>query len=94
VFPEIAGNNSVLAEDPTSLIHLILAGSSLPSTETAPSMLGMPGFAGRLSDEEAAQLATFVRNGFGNRAGIVDAAQVARIRKHLPAAAKTATMSH
>jgi alcohol dehydrogenase (quinone), cytochrome c subunit len=94
VFPEIAGNNSVLAEDPTSLIHLILAGSSLPSTETAPSMLGMPGFAGRLSDEEAAQLATFVRNGFGNRAGIVDAAQVAQIRKHLPAAAKTATMSH
>jgi alcohol dehydrogenase (quinone), cytochrome c subunit len=86
VFPEIAGNPSVLAEDPTSLIRLILKGSSLPPTATAPSALGMPGFAWRLSDEEVAQLATFARNSFGNRAGKVDAAQVASIRKQISAA--------
>lgn len=86
VFPEIAGNPSVLAEDPTSLIRLILGGSSLPPTATAPSTLGMPGFAHRLSDDEVAQLATFARNSFGNKAGKVDAAQVTSIRKQLPAA--------
>lgn len=86
VFPEIAGNPSVLAENPTSLIRLILKGSSLPPTATAPSALGMPGFAQRLSDEEVAQLATFVRNGFGNRADKVDAAQVTSIRKQVSAA--------
>src|SRR5262249_29599820 len=58
VFPRIANNPSVLAENATSLVHLILAGSSLPSTATAPSTLGMPGFSERLSDEEVAQLVT------------------------------------
>jgi mono/diheme cytochrome c family protein len=61
VFPALAGNPSVLSDDPTSLIRLVLAGGSLPSTKGAPSNLGMPGFAWRLSDEEAAQLVTFVR---------------------------------
>jgi alcohol dehydrogenase (quinone), cytochrome c subunit len=95
VFPQIANNPSVLAEDTTSLIHLILAGSSLPSTAASPSTLGMPGFAERLSDEEVAQLVTFIRNGWGNRAGKVDAAQVAQTRKRLPATTKeTAAASH
>ena len=85
VFPAIAGNPSVLADNPASLIRLILGGSSLPPTATAPSTLGMPGFAHRLSDDEVAQLATFARNGFGNRAGKVDAAQVTSIRKELSA---------
>jgi len=88
VFPRIANNPSVLAQDATSLIHLILTGSSLPSTATAPSTLGMPGFSERLSDDEVAQLVTFIRNGFGNRAGKVDATQVSQIRKRMLAKAK------
>ena len=49
-FPTLADNSSVLAADPTSVIHLILRGSRLPSTTAAPSPLGMPGFGWRLSD--------------------------------------------
>jgi mono/diheme cytochrome c family protein len=88
VFPALAGNPSVLSDDPTSLIRLVLAGSSLPSTKGAPSPLGMPGFAWRLSDEEAAQLVTFVRQSWGNQASAADAGQVAKIRKQINAEAQ------
>jgi mono/diheme cytochrome c family protein len=83
VFPRMAGNSTVLAGDATTLVRLILSGGQMPSTETAPSNLGMPGFAGRLSDEDVAQLATFVRSGWGNKAPAVAAAQVRKIRATL-----------
>jgi mono/diheme cytochrome c family protein len=80
-FPALPGNPTVLADDPTSLIRLVLAGSRLPSTQLRPSDLAMPGFGWRLSDEETAQVATFVRNGWGNRASEVSASQVAKVRE-------------
>lgn len=83
VFPALPGNQSVLDSDPSSLIRLVLNGAMLPSTKAAPSNLGMPGFAWRLSDDEAAQVITFIRQSWGNRAGGVDAAQVAKVRKAL-----------
>jgi mono/diheme cytochrome c family protein len=78
--PAIAGNPSVLAADPSSLIRLVLGGSSLPGTATAPSALGMPGFAWRLSNDEVAQLLSFIRNSWGNKASAVSAGEVARVR--------------
>jgi alcohol dehydrogenase (quinone), cytochrome c subunit len=86
--PKIAGNPSVLGEDPDSLIRLVLAGSALPGTAAAPSPLGMPGFAWRLSNEEVAQLLTFVRTAWGNQASSVSAAQVGRVRGSLESAAR------
>ena len=80
VLPAIAGNPSVLAADPSSMIRLVLGGSSLPGTASAPSALGMPGFAWRLSNEEVAQLLTFIRNSWGNQAPSVSAGEVARVR--------------
>ncbi|UPG92211.1 c-type cytochrome [Luteibacter aegosomaticola] len=84
VFPAIAGNPTVLADDPTTLVRLILGGSHLPSTQAAPSPLGMPAFGDRLSDDEVAKLATFVRGNFGNHAGAVDASAVSKVRATLP----------
>ena len=81
--PMIAGNSSVLAQDPNSLIRLVLAGSALPGTTAAPSPLGMPGFAWRLSNEEVAQLLTFIRTSWGNQASSVAAGEVARVRGSL-----------
>lgn len=81
--PKVAGNPSVLAEDPESLIRLVLAGSALPGTSAAPSPLGMPGFAWRMSNDEVAQLLTFIRGGWGNQAASVSAVQVARVRASL-----------
>lgn len=84
-FPALAGNPLVLTDDPSSLIHVILAGATLPSTQAAPSDLGMPHFAGRMNDDETAELATFVRSAWGNKAAAVNASQVAAVRKTLPA---------
>jgi alcohol dehydrogenase (quinone), cytochrome c subunit len=85
--PKIAGNSSVLAEDPNSLIRLVLAGSALPATAAAPSALGMPGFAWRLSNQEVAELLTFIRTNWGNQASSVTAGEVARVRGSLEAQA-------
>lgn len=83
VFPRLAGNSTVLADDPTTLIRLVLDGSSMPSTRHAPSNLGMPGFEDRLDDAEIAELGTFLRGSFGNHAPAVTASQVAKVRREL-----------
>lgn len=83
IFPELDQATIVNAGDPTGLIHTILMGAQQPSTARAPSTLAMPGFANRLSDEEVARLATFVRQGWSNTAAAVTADQVAEVRKSL-----------
>jgi len=81
--PAIAGNSSVLAADPTSIIRLILQGSQLPGTAAAPSPLGMPGFGWRLSDQEVAELGTFIRQSWGNHAPTINVEQVYHLRQTL-----------
>lgn len=81
VFPMLDGNSIVTADNPTSLINIILNGAELPSTEQRPARLRMPDFAWRLDDEEVAELATFVRQGWNNKAGSVSAAQVKSVRE-------------
>ena len=80
-FPALAGNSLVLAPDPTSLIHIVLSGSAAPPTKERPSALGMPNFDWRLSDDQIAQLLTFLRQSWGNNAPAVTASQVAAVRK-------------
>jgi len=81
VFPRLVDNPSVLAEDPASMIRVILGGSRLPSTQQAPSDLVMPDFGWRLNDQEAAQLVNFIRNSWGNKAPEVTAKQVGAVRQ-------------
>ncbi|MDM0119387.1 c-type cytochrome [Variovorax arabinosiphilus] len=83
VFPSLAGNSVVNAKDPTSLIRIVLAGSAMPSTESRPSALAMPGFGWRLGDENVAALLSFVRSSWGNRGEAVTPAQVAKVRKEI-----------
>ncbi|ALM54024.1 cytochrome c [Halomonas huangheensis] len=84
VFPSLVDNSLVNAEDPTGLIHVILAGARLPSTPNKPEELAMPDFGWRLSDDEAAELATFVRSAWGNHGSTVAADQVSEVRSELP----------
>ena len=81
VFPELDGSSLVTAQSPTGLISMILAGSELPSTAERPSSLRMPGFGDRLSDEEVAELASFVRSAWNNGEPPVTPAQVAELRR-------------
>ena len=83
VFPELDQASIVNADSPVGLIHTILAGAQQPSTAKAPSMLAMPGFAARLSDEEVAKLATFIRQGWNNNAPAVTSEQVKDVRTNL-----------
>lgn len=80
IFPKLDGNSIVIADNPTSLINIILHGAELPSTELRPARLRMPDFAWRLDDEEVAELATFIRKGWNNKASAVSASQVKNIR--------------
>lgn len=88
-FPSMAGNPTVLQDDPTSLIRLILGGGQMLPTRERPSNLGMPAFDWRLSDQEVAELTTFMRSGWGNHAAAVDAAAVAKVRDALKQEART-----
>ncbi|VVQ34918.1 Gluconate 2-dehydrogenase cytochrome c subunit [Pseudomonas fluorescens] len=81
VFPALAGNPVLQSEDPTSLIHIVLKGGTLPATHMAPSTFTMPGFAWRLSDQEVADVVSFIRGSWGNKGSPVKARTVADLRK-------------
>ncbi len=83
IFPELDGASVVTGKSPVGLITTILAGAATPSTPKGPSVNLMPGFANRLSNEEVAALATFVRGAWTNDAGVVSDKEVGEIRAHL-----------
>ncbi|PXX07047.1 mono/diheme cytochrome c family protein [Paraburkholderia tropica] len=83
VFPALAGNTSVLAEDTTSLIRLMVEGGNSPSTLTGPPRQQMPRFADTLADVEIAQVLTYVRGAWGNNAQSVTANDVSSLRQQL-----------
>jgi mono/diheme cytochrome c family protein len=82
-FPNLAKNEAINANDPISLIHIVLDGSSMPSTQTAPSAFAMPDFGWRLSDADVADVLSFVRTSWGNHAAAIGRDEVGRIRKNL-----------
>ncbi|MEA1064482.1 cytochrome c [Erwinia sp. HR93] len=83
-FPTLAGNSAVLSDDPSSLISIVLRGGKAPVTQDAVTGLAMPGFAWRLDDKQVADLLTFIRNGWGNRAAPVTPDQVKELRSLVP----------
>ncbi|MDF3198241.1 cytochrome c [Pseudomonas sp. 1912-s] len=82
VFPALAGNPVLQTADATSLINIVLNGGTLPATHTAPSTFTMPAFAWRLSDQEVADVVSFVRGSWGNKGAPVKASDVANLRKN------------
>jgi alcohol dehydrogenase (quinone), cytochrome c subunit len=79
--PTLAGNPVVLDDNPSSLINVVLNGSNPLVVKGAPDAYRMPQFRQQLSDQDIADVVTLIRNGWGNRAPAVTAAQVAKIRK-------------
>ncbi|NIL18918.1 c-type cytochrome [Pseudomonas sp. AN3A02] len=82
VFPALAGNPVLQTADATSLINIVLSGGTLPATHTAPSTFTMPAFAWRLSDQEVADVVSFIRGSWGNKGEPVKASEVANLRKN------------
>ena len=80
IFPELQGNRLVNGSETKPLISVILNGAEVASTAKRPMTLRMQGYADRLSDEEVAELATWLRGAWGNDAPAISAADVAAVR--------------
>ena len=83
VFPPIKENTGVHASDPTSLARIVLEGAHSAKTPQKPEGFAMPGFADKLSDQDIADVLTYIRANFGNRANPVAASKVADVRKSI-----------
>jgi alcohol dehydrogenase (quinone), cytochrome c subunit len=79
--PALAGNPIVVDNDPSSLINLVLNGSNPLVVKGTPDAYRMPQFRLQFSDQEIADVVTFIRDGWGNEAPSITAAQVAELRK-------------
>ena len=77
--PPLAGNPALQAPSPATLINVLLYGAheAALSPESWPKMSGFELSVG-LDDEQIAALCTYVRSSWGNRAGPVEAADVAK----------------
>jgi mono/diheme cytochrome c family protein len=65
----------------------VLIGNRAGATAAAPTAPAMPRFDWNLSDQEIADVLTYVRNAWGNAAQPVQAADVAKLRDRLRKAA-------
>lgn len=82
-FPPLAHDAVVQQANPQGILHITLAGTRTAPTLSRPTPLSMPSFAWKLSDQELADVTTYVRNSWGNRASPVSAGDVARLRRKL-----------
>jgi mono/diheme cytochrome c family protein len=74
--PPLAGSAVVQAEDPSSLINVVLAGSDAPESLTSESWETMPAYRGVLDDAQLAAVGNYLRASWGNRGAAVTAAEV------------------
>jgi mono/diheme cytochrome c family protein len=81
IYPPLPGNANLQSADPSSTLRIILDGAETVTTPRAPNTGSMPAYAGKLSDQEIADVATYIRNSWGNAAPLVTPAQVAKARK-------------
>jgi mono/diheme cytochrome c family protein len=82
-FPPLGHDAVVQQADSTTLQHMILGGIRIGTSAERPTPLTMPSFAWKLSDQEIADVATYVRNSWGNQGSAVQASDVSDMRKRL-----------
>ncbi|MGG8471567.1 c-type cytochrome [Rahnella sp. PAMC25617] len=78
--PALAGNLTVNAENPQTLLRVILYGAQTPVTAEHMSNT-MPGYGWTLTDQQAADLTNTLRASWGNQAAAVTPGDVAKARK-------------
>jgi mono/diheme cytochrome c family protein len=80
IYPPLPGNANLQSAIAASTLRIILQGAQTLTTPRAPNPGSMPAYADKLSDQEIADVATYIRNSWGNSASAVTAAQVAKAR--------------
>jgi len=76
LIPALKANPVVNAMQAETLPNVVLNGAQGVSTQAAPTASVMPAFRGILSDEEIADVLTYIRNSWGNAAPAVTADQL------------------
>jgi mono/diheme cytochrome c family protein len=87
--PPLAGATSALAKENASAINITLNGSQRIVAAGVPDAYRMPAFREQLSDQEIADVLTFVRGTWGNQGGAVDAQAVGKLRERTDPASST-----
>jgi mono/diheme cytochrome c family protein len=81
IYPPLPGNANLQSADPLSTLRIILDGAETVTTPRAPNKGSMPAYAAKLSDQEIADVATYIRNSWGNAAPAVTPGQVKNARR-------------
>lgn len=84
VFPPLAGDPVVIADDPTRHIEIVLYGLQGEAIGGVDYPTAMPGWAEQLSDVEVAAVLNHERTSWGNNAPTVTPDQVAQVRRRGP----------
>lgn len=82
LFPPLARNPTIAGADPATLLHITLTGWKSAETATHKRVYTMPAFA-RLSDQELAEILSFVRASWSVGAQPVTPSQVGKMRAQL-----------
>jgi mono/diheme cytochrome c family protein len=81
IYPPLPGNANLQSADPSSTLRIILDGAQTVTTPRAPNTGSMPAYAAKLTDREIADVASYIRNSWGNAAPEVTAEQVKKARR-------------
>jgi mono/diheme cytochrome c family protein len=81
VIPALAGNPLLQSADPTSAINIVLSGSTLPATRTAPSAFTMAPYAWLLTDQDVADVVSFIQTSWGNAGASTTSSKVTALRR-------------
>jgi mono/diheme cytochrome c family protein len=84
-YQALVGVPTVQARNPTTVLRVILEGQKPPAISARPDDKPMPAFAEKMTDAEVADVATYIRNSWGNRAASVSAREVNDLREKLAA---------
>jgi mono/diheme cytochrome c family protein len=80
-YPRLQGNRSVQLTAPDNLIQVILKGGYSPATALNPQPFGMPPFSQTLNNDEVANIVSYIRGAWGNKARPVLSIQVNKLRE-------------
>ena len=81
IYPPLPGNANLQSANPASAIKIVLDGAETITTSRAPNTGSMPPYASKMSDQEVADVVTYIRNAWGNAAPAATAEEVAKARK-------------
>ncbi|MGJ4942296.1 c-type cytochrome [Bradyrhizobium sp. HKCCYLS1011] len=78
--PPLPGNALLQSDDPLSTLRVLLDGAQAANLPPAPNAKPMPAYARELTDQQIADVASYIRNAWGNAAPAVSADEVRRAR--------------